>query len=208
MTLKGGIRRNLKTSTNSCADSRGAYSMTAGAVQSTLIQRWQIWLWLKMVAVSVKPVAQKISAFPPNHSWHPNALCDLRVSECVGLPVPAARKICNFSTHWGNLGPPKKSSCQDLSYCWWKKSCTTCYLWNPKIEYSPYQLVSRFLPSTVCWSISTPQSLHFSNAVEDWFQSTPGPQVSTALRVTGKVPLVVSVCSNRPVQTRKKNTGR
>ena len=28
---------------------------------------------------------------------------------------------------------------------------------------------------------------------------TPGPQVSTALRVTGKVPLVVRVCSNRPV---------
>ena len=63
-TLKGGIRRNLKTSTNSCADSRGAYSMTAGAVQSTLIQRWQIWLWLKMVAVSVKPVAKKSQPSP------------------------------------------------------------------------------------------------------------------------------------------------
>ena len=26
-----------------------------------------------------------------------------------------------------------------LQYCWWKKSCTTCYPWNPmKMGYSPY----------------------------------------------------------------------
>ena len=43
------------------------------------------------------------------------------------------------------------------SYCWWKKSCTTCYLWNPcekwynVILHINWATGTGFLPSAVCW---------------------------------------------------------
>ncbi len=91
---------------------------------------------------------------PKNLSLSPKSfLASQRAMWSAGFGVRRAASACSsknlqlLNSLRKTLDPQKKSSCQDLSYCWWKKSCTTCYLWNPKIEYSPYQLVSR-IPST------------------------------------------------------------
>ena len=75
--------------------------------------------------------------FPASH---------LLISQIVGRHVNSSLSdpyICGGGAGGRVFQAWNREPWKDVSkYCWWKKSCTTCCIWNPmKNEYSRWQLV-------------------------------------------------------------------